>query len=812
MGASLETPARCHLCKVESSEPVTLKCKHRFCRRCIEDLWSTVPNGPYRCPEWRCKMVYQTLPFDRTLIPQRASSGLRGAQTRSSAGTSTNEQSTPESALRRPSLAGRLLGKRKASAPAVEQPNPKRLTTEAPRERSGDVETEASAPAPGKPDTKHLTTEAPRDRSGDVETEASAPAPDKPGTKRSAVKQDQSGDVETEVSAPAPDKPDTKRSAVKQEQSGDVESPTTSSSDSFEDTPAPSASPEVSQKSQSKQFEYEDEALDISGQQSIEIISLCDSDSLDEVIISDASPAATPQKGTGETPASPAGADCSAAVPPDKTKSPGPPVNISPVIHLASTSGSPADLGSFSRSESKSARPVPCHYCPNAVYQPAIKTCLVCGASMCSEHLRPHLESPVFQNHTLIAPVEDISSWKCQEHQDINRIYCRKCGVCVCTLCPLVGSHQNHECISLREAERELRGNLKKDISQLQQTEDEVIIRLNEVTQKKEASRVVLEKARTSVLQQYAAIREALDQEEQTALQCVAKEESRVLGGLEEKLGNLRSSLQSIQKGLHIFEGLADAKGDKHIGDQVFVREYSKTAHLSSVLGSYMEQFETPEEVDHARLKCLQKWTEKRLDTFVITVPGEERDIYIPLYGCVPSLDADTAHPKLQLSDNNREVRYSEAQQPYTEHAARFSSFPQVLASSALQGGRWYWEVNVSVEEGRWKVGVSEGRIERKGQKDISRLGCNPYSWCLACDKKKVEALHNRVSAPVDADGLQRVGVFLDFEEGVLSFFNVTPGGSLALVHSYKHSFTDPVYPAFSVSKTHLAICDLFHS
>lgn len=48
-----------------------------------------------------------------------------------------------------------------------------------------------------------------------------------------------------------------------------------------------------------------------------------------------------------------------------------------------------------------------------------------------------------------------------------------------------------------------------------------------------------------------------------------------------------------------------------------------------------MEQVGTPEEVDHARLQCLQKWTEKRLDTFVITVPGEERDIYIPLCECL---------------------------------------------------------------------------------------------------------------------------------------------------------------------------------
>lgn len=175
-------------------------------------------------------------------------------------------------------------------------------------------------------------------------------------------------------------------------------------------------------------------------------------------------------------------------------------------------------------------------------------------------------------------------------------------------------------------------------------------------------------------------------------------------------------------------------------------------------------------------------------------------------------MDADTAHSKLQLSESNRRVTYSEAQQFYAEHDARFSSFPQVLASSALEGGRWYWEVNVSVDEGRWKVGLCEGQIERKGQKDSSRLGFNSYSWCLTCDKRKVEAQHNKVSVPVDAGGLQRVGVFLDFEEGVLSFFNATPEGSLALMHSYKHRFTEPLYPALFVSKTQLDICSLFES
>lgn len=45
-------------------------------------------------------------------------------------------------------------------------------------------------------------------------------------------------------------------------------------------------------------------------------------------------------------------------------------------------------------------------------------------------------------------------------------------------------------------------------------------------------------------------------------------------------------------------------------------------------MGSCVDQFEAPEEVDQARLKCLQRWTEKRLDTVVITVPDKYRDLY----------------------------------------------------------------------------------------------------------------------------------------------------------------------------------------
>lgn len=82
---------------------------------------------------------------------------------------------------------------------------------------------------------------------------------------------------------------------------------------------------------------------------------------------------------------------------------------------------------------------------------------------------------------------------------------------------------------------------------------------------------MVLQAARTAVQQQYSVIREALDEEEQTALQCVSAEETKAMGSLQEKLGHLQNSLKSIQQGLHILEGLADAKGDNSIQDQAFI-------------------------------------------------------------------------------------------------------------------------------------------------------------------------------------------------------------------------------------------------
>ncbi|KAG7468619.1 hypothetical protein MATL_G00145080 [Megalops atlanticus] len=456
---------------------------------------------------------------------------------------------------------------------------------------------------------------------------------------------------------------------------------------------------------------------------------------------------------------------------------------------------------------STSGTSVRCHYCPSPCQQVAVKTCLVCGASMCSEHVQAHLESPVFQSHPLVAPTADISLWRCQEHQEMSKIYCRDCRVCACTVCTVIGAHRNHDCVGVAEAEIELRRNLKDDLKKMQDNEQAIQSTMGSLQEKKLSVQASLDEARAGLQQQYQAMREALEREEQRALQCVAREERRVLGAMQTQLDLLQDALGSFQKSLDILAELSDAKGAERVKEQAFIMEYNKISKSMTEMSNPVEELEPPPEVDHTRLAQLNEWAERRLSTVFLGVP--DRDRLRLFYGITPSLNPDTAHPKLVLSEENRRVTYSEEAQPYPEQVARFSTFPQVLAATPRKGGRSYWEVEVT-GEGRWKVAVCEALIARKGAKDACRIGFNVHSWCLFGERGKLEALHNKESTPVSESAPQRVGVFLDMEEGCVSFYSVAEGGALTLLHSFQKLFTQPLYPALAVSKSQLTFCHLF--
>ncbi|KAM4623976.1 protein NLRC3-like [Polymixia lowei] len=177
-------------------------------------------------------------------------------------------------------------------------------------------------------------------------------------------------------------------------------------------------------------------------------------------------------------------------------------------------------------------------------------------------------------------------------------------------------------------------------------------------------------------------------------------------------------------------------------------------------------------------------------------------------YACELNLDPNTVNRRLSLSEGNRKVTVvmlRELMWPlsllwswssYPDHPERFDHYNQVLCREGLTG-RCYWEVE---RRGWVYIGVTYGGIRRRGDGDDCCLGRNDKSWILFCSNNRYTACHNKrtTDIPLLSSGSDRVGVYLDWSAGTLSFYRVS-SDTLRHIHTFHSTFTEPLYPGFSV-------------
>ncbi|CAL8366572.1 unnamed protein product [Lota lota] len=189
-----------------------------------------------------------------------------------------------------------------------------------------------------------------------------------------------------------------------------------------------------------------------------------------------------------------------------------------------------------------------------------------------------------------------------------------------------------------------------------------------------------------------------------------------------------------------------------------------------------------------------------RLDTLRVEHGGVWRlKPALKKYACELTLDPNTAHRGLSLSEDNRKVTRVREEQSYPDHPERFDHWSQVLCREGLTG-RCYWEVE---REGGVVIGVTYRGITRRG--GDSWLGGNNKSWSLVCYDGGYSARYNdsRTDIRLPPPRSNRVGVYLDRPAGTLSFYRVSPdvGGSsdtLTHIHTFQSTFTqEDLHPAF---------------
>uniref|UniRef100_A0A8C6TT40 Bloodthirsty-related gene family, member 2 n=1 Tax=Neogobius melanostomus TaxID=47308 RepID=A0A8C6TT40_9GOBI len=161
------------------------------------------------------------------------------------------------------------------------------------------------------------------------------------------------------------------------------------------------------------------------------------------------------------------------------------------------------------------------------------------------------------------------------------------------------------------------------------------------------------------------------------------------------------------------------------------------------------------------------------------------------------SLSAKTAHPALSVSDDRKHVRHSDKLQEVSENPKRFDRVANILAKEHFSFGRYYWEVEVG-EKIEWSLGVVRQSINRKGKFTV--CPANGF-WTLSL---KVTGQYLANSSPVTHLALdhrpKRVGVFLDYTEGRVSFYSAESG---AHIYTFTDNFTDRLHPFFSPGRLH---------
>ncbi|KAI5609973.1 E3 ubiquitin-protein ligase TRIM39 isoform X1 [Silurus asotus] len=156
-------------------------------------------------------------------------------------------------------------------------------------------------------------------------------------------------------------------------------------------------------------------------------------------------------------------------------------------------------------------------------------------------------------------------------------------------------------------------------------------------------------------------------------------------------------------------------------------------------------------------------------------------------------LDSSSRHPWLCVSKDKLKV-YELCEAPreqQVDNPEQFDKQPFVLGHNRISSGRHYWEVNVPAK-GSWRLGVAAASAQRKGRFNVA-----PGSgyWTICSRSETLRACTDPPTKLPNSVPLQVVGVYVDYEEGQVSFYNAK---SRFHMYTFTQTFRDVLFPVFA--------------
>ncbi|XP_064197534.1 E3 ubiquitin-protein ligase TRIM35-like [Anguilla rostrata] len=358
----------------------------------------------------------------------------------------------------------------------------------------------------------------------------------------------------------------------------------------------------------------------------------------------------------------------------------------------------------------------------------------------------------------------------CSLHSEKLKLFCLVDQIPVCVICQTSKKHENHKMRPVQEAAEEYKEKLRTALAPLQ----EKLKAFNAVKlicdQTAEHIKSQAQRTERQIKMEFEKLQQFLKDEEAARITALTEEEEQKSQMMKEKIEKMTEVISSLSEQIRAIEQELGAE------DISFLQSYKDVEKRAQCT------LADPEMVSGALIdvaKHLGNLKYRVWEKMLGTVQ------YTPV-----TLDPNTAHPRLSLSEDLTSVRLSVERQQVPDNPERFDEWSFVLGSEGFSSGRHCWDVEVR-GEGFWVVGVAKESISRNVAVSLSPAG---GVWGIQQLSGTYIAWTSPPTVLTVRRKLQRVRVQLDWDRGEVSFSDPSDNTPL---YTFKHSFTERVFPFF---------------
>ncbi|XP_070847420.1 E3 ubiquitin-protein ligase TRIM21-like [Chaetodon trifascialis] len=431
--------------------------------------------------------------------------------------------------------------------------------------------------------------------------------------------------------------------------------------------------------------------------------------------------------------------------------------------------------------------------------QEAVKSCLECLSSYCDVHLEPHHRVAGLKRHTLVDPLTSLEDRICKEHTRLLILFCRNDEVLLCDVCAR-SRHVNHDVVPVQRAYTEMKALLGGAEGKVQQMIQE---RLQKVRVLKDSVTQSKKESRDAIANSVQDLTELVSEIQKSQAELVKAMEEKQKAAEEEADGFIRSVEQEITKLQTTRKKLEELKRTE---DQFyFLQSFPNPSLLPHTMDLSTVSFDRHREI-HRLQKSLRKSVSQlrmllsKMNTEIkqfsdgTDVSSDATLRYVQQYGQDVVLDPATAHPALLISGDRKQVRYSMEFSTWVNKILSPKMFAQHLAVLGDRGfslSKFYFEVFVG-RKTEWCLGVATASIDRRA---APLRNSHSGLWALWFLVDRFESFCTP-NVPVHLGKVERVGVFVDYGRGQVSFYDVQ---TATLIYSFTDCFfTEELCPYFN--------------